>query len=487
MRFDDRLLTVLRHSAATSRDRAVQWRQLVELVSRGAGAGDEKLRRESLERIAELGASLAPEIRAAGARGIAGSPVPSDLLRVFVADQAQVAAPLLSSLPEEEAAWGEFRASASAEVATLMDAMRPKAPPEPEQVVAAALPTIPPPAPAIEPVPDCARQTTVVVARSGDGSLFRWECGPTGEIDWVEGAPRAALIGRSIAEDLDRRFAARLPFEDELLPVAPEGVLAGDWRWSGSPAFFPDTGRFAGYRGIARREGVSANGSATGLLPQMEPDQLRELVHELRTPLNAIIGFGEIIDGQFLGPAHRAYRSRAAEIVGHARRLLAAVEDLDLAAKLQSGRRDTVQGSSVEEFFPPVRSAVVEEAGRRGIVLGVTVKQPAAAQTALPSDLAARLIRRFIDAVLGAAAAGERLDLVIEQAGHHLAFALGRPHATAGAGEDRLLDAGYDPDGKAALGFGFALRLVRGLAAIAGGRLEVAPDRLILLLPLAKG
>jgi signal transduction histidine kinase len=29
-------------------------------------------------------------------------------------------------------------------------------------------------------------------------------------------------------------------------------------------------------------------------------------MHELRTPLNAIIGFGEIIEGQYLGPAHRA-------------------------------------------------------------------------------------------------------------------------------------------------------------------------------------
>ena len=39
-------------------------------------------------------------------------------------------------------------------------------------------------------------------------ALFRWECGPSGEIAWVEGAPRGPLIGRSIArvqdEDGDR-------------------------------------------------------------------------------------------------------------------------------------------------------------------------------------------------------------------------------------------------------------------------------------------
>ena len=47
-----------------------------------------------------------------------------------------------------------------------------------------------------------------------------------------------------------------------------------------------------------------------------DPDSLRELVHEIKTPLNAIIGFAEIIDGQYLGPADRRYRERAGEIVG---------------------------------------------------------------------------------------------------------------------------------------------------------------------------
>ena len=47
----------------------------------------------------------------------------------------------------------------------------------------------------------------------------------------------------------------------------------------------------------------------------LDEDALRELIHELRTPLTAIIGFAEIIDGQYLGPAEHSYRERAAEIV----------------------------------------------------------------------------------------------------------------------------------------------------------------------------
>jgi signal transduction histidine kinase len=48
-------------------------------------------------------------------------------------------------------------------------------------------------------------------------------------------------------------------------------------------------------RGVEPAESAQQPG-----LPQ--DDDLRELMHELRTPLNAIIGFGEIIEGQYLGP-----------------------------------------------------------------------------------------------------------------------------------------------------------------------------------------
>src|SRR3990170_1257837 len=89
-------------------------------------------------------------------------------------------------------------------------------------------------------------------------ALFRWECGPSGEIAWVEGAPRGALIGRSIAlagngegEGVDRvverAFALRSPFRDASLSLAGDGLLSGRWRISGVPAFEPADGRFAGY------------------------------------------------------------------------------------------------------------------------------------------------------------------------------------------------------------------------------------------------
>ena len=94
---------------------------------------------------------------------------------------------------------------------------------------------------------------------SGEGRLFEWESDASGHIAWVEGAPRGALVGRPLGGDgvglLERQAASRLgqrhPFVD--VPLAVGEPLAGSWTATGVPAFDPATGRFLGYRGLARR------------------------------------------------------------------------------------------------------------------------------------------------------------------------------------------------------------------------------------------
>ena len=97
----------------------------------------------------------------------------------------------------------------------------------------------------------------------GSPSLFRWECNPSGEIDWVEGVPRGPLVGRTIAtadpgegvdDCVERAFGIRAPFRDCVLELGEDGPLAGQWVISGVPAFSPSDGRFIGYRGVARRD-----------------------------------------------------------------------------------------------------------------------------------------------------------------------------------------------------------------------------------------
>ncbi|HYC64258.1 MAG TPA: histidine kinase dimerization/phospho-acceptor domain-containing protein, partial [Reyranellaceae bacterium] len=326
----------------------------------------------------------------------------------------------------------------------------------------------------------------------------RWECGPSGEIAWVEGAPRGALIGRSIAraedeegvdDHVERAFAMRAPFRDATLRLGGESLLAGEWKISGIPAFEPADGRFAGYRGVAMREtagAVAANGVVVEAHAPLDPDTLRELVHEIKTPLNAIIGFAEIIDGQYLGPADRRYRRRAAEIVAQARLLLAAIDDLDLAAKLRSDRERPGAGTGLVELLQALEPELRAEAEARGAVLELAANG-AGGRCAIEPALATRLIRRFCGALIGVAAAGERIRLSAQHSGEQCLLTVGRPAAIAGASEDALLDPAFGSDAATGgLGVGFSLRLVRGLARIAGGYLLVAVDRLTLALPGAE-
>ena len=79
---------------------------------------------------------------------------------------------------------------------------------------------------------------------------------------------------------------------------------------------------------------------------------------------------------------------------------------------------------------------------------------------------------------------GERLRLSLEQAGDYCRFSISRPAALRSVGDEQLFDprpvaAGED----LALGIGFALRLVRGLARIAGGDLVTSPAGITLLVP----
>ena len=60
MRFDDRLRTVLAQPATDPHDRAVRWRQLVELVARSGNESDPELVEQALGEIRGSTASYSP-------------------------------------------------------------------------------------------------------------------------------------------------------------------------------------------------------------------------------------------------------------------------------------------------------------------------------------------------------------------------------------------------------------------------------------------
>jgi hypothetical protein len=516
VRFDDRLLTVLNQPAGDRHDAAVRWRQLVDLVARAGPNSASPVVAQALESIRAEAPNVDESLRAAAARAVAALPLPLGLLECFAADRLAVSAPVLAAATLEPAQWSALLESADAETRRFVETLHPEisAAQEAELTEALVEPEREKPKPTRAPSAEAPGGPSLsdVVARierrrrsrglaqpegagaaaapfAGAPVLFRWECGPGGEIAWVEGAPRGALVGRSIAripdnegnrldEDVVRAFALRAPFRDGSMVIAGDGAVSGEWRITGVPAFEPADGRFAGYRGIALRDAPAVPRPQT-LEILSDPDSLRELVHEIKTPLNAIIGFAEIIDGQYLGPADRRYRERAADIVGQARILLGAIDDLDFAAKVHSARGDEGRRVDLAELLDRAADSLRDIAGERNVEVEIARAQripPAAVEP----ELADRLIFRLCSAVIGVAEAGEKLRLSVDQAGENCRFSISRPAVLRGMSDAQLLDQRSDAPEN-----GFSLRLVRGLARIAGGDLVTSRAGFTLVFPRA--
>jgi hypothetical protein len=516
VRFDDRLLTVLNQPAGDRHDAAVRWRQLVDLVARAGPGASSPVIAQALESIRSQAAEVEETLRSAAARAVAGRPLPPGLLEYFASDQLSVSAPVLAAATLDAAQWRTLLAAASEETRRFVETLHPETASAPP---AAAEKTV---EPAVTPdvEPGVAPSLHDVVARierrrrSREGqragvagtdaampvrspSLFRWECGPSGEIAWVDGAPRGALIGRTIARvqeddgdrvdaEVVRAFGMRAPFRDRELTVAGSGALAGQWKISGIPAFEPTDGRFAGYRGVALRE--SPPSPTAGEAPSdifADPDSLRELVHEIKTPLTAIIGFAEIIEGQYLGPADHRYRLRAGEIVGQARLLLKGIDDLDFAAKIHSSADAADRRADLAPLLAQAAASLRDRAAEKEVQIELAGSD-ANVIAAIEPELAERLLVRLVGAVVERTERGERLRLAVEQTVTHWRVSITRPAGLRNIAEAELLETSTtfsDEREAQALSIGFALRLVRGLARIAGADLALPAAEFVLLFP----
>ena len=505
---------------ADAHDRTVRWRQLVDLLSRPHEELDPALLDAALTMVQSGFRSVTKGVRAATARSIAGRAAEPRLIAIFASDKLEVAAPLLAAAPLDEAGWALVMKSASEEISAFIHTLRgdvgasAAAATEPGKPATGEAPQLPQePAPSIGEMVariEKLKSKREVVPAGPDEmpspppaereivtgpNLFRWECDASGQIGWVEGAPRGALIGRSLPSEegapraLVRAFTDRLPFDDTPVNL-PTPALEGEWRLSGIPAFSPSDGRFLGYRGIAVREGTEEAPPQKSALPaaMADADTLRETIHEIKTPLNAIIGFAEIIDGQYLGPAHRNYRHRAAEIVSQARMLLAAIEDLDFAARLQAQPTEKGVSTDLAEILP----LLAEEWGNRAMARDVRLRIVTSLgqlRCALEPELARRLLGRLLGAAVESTPDGEQVDVDVKEGKKALTISVTRPKSTRQLSDTQIMDPAFQVDGAegaSPLGLGIALRLVRGLALLAAGSLRLTPGEFQLILPIAK-
>jgi signal transduction histidine kinase len=537
MRFDDMIATVLALAADRPDRQAARWRQLVDLLAQHrpdtevAGASEAA----AYAWLREARGAIDPDIRRQSARSLAGRTIDPGLVAFFAEDAPAVAAPLIGGALLDTDAWLALLPRLGPAARSLLRHREDLAP-----EVKAALGAFGPSdfriegavAAAIEAKPaggesqirelvdrieayrqrrEARVQPPMPAEDSAQG--FRWETGTDGVLIWVEGAPRGPLVGQSIAWIAGRGqhgvdgqaaggFEKRSPFRDARFTVAGEGAASGDWRISGIPFFDTASGAFQGYRGTARRPRpdeiarTAVEDAPPGVFgTQFPADSLRQLIHELRTPLNAIIGFSEMIEGQYMGPAAMPYRNRAATIMEQARSLLTAVDDLDTAARIESRRLELEEGAAdAVALLVRLHDSYERVAAQRGAAILMRVEDGLPRARVEPGA-AERLIGRLLAGTKGQNGDGETISFthaLAEEAGRPvLRLAIGRPRAIAGLGVRDLLDPGYSPDGDwpgaPALGLGFALRLVRNLADAVGGTLAIAPDGFVLTIPAEAG
>ena len=536
------IATVLRQSEARPAALAAKWRQLVDLVAQGRTGGE--AHDQALAWLRSNRGRVAADARREAARSLAGRRVSPAALAFFAEDLPAVASPLIAGARLDAGEWLDLLPSLGPVGRGLLRHRR-DIPPDVVHALAAfgagdfalggevAAPAAAPvAAPGVTGTSPAAEKSEAQIRdlvarienfrrrRDAAGAAaaavpapveeFQWETGPDGVILWVEGAPRGPLVGHSIASIAERgqygvdgqaagAFEKRAPFRDARFSIPGTGSASGDWRISGVPFFDAAQGNFLGYRGSARRPRLDevAHGAAPAETPSglfgtdLPADSLRQLIHELRTPLNAIIGFAEMIDGQYMGPAALTYRARASDIMDQARRLLSAVDDLDTAARIETQRLQLAESSvDAVALLCRLHDAYERVARQRGSQILIEIERDLP-DAKVELDAAERMFARMLAATIGLAGEGETITatMAMGQDGGRkmLCLSIDRPQAIEGLDEAALLDPGYSPDGDwpgaPALGLGFALRLVRNLAEAVGGALQVGERRFSLYLP----
>jgi len=520
VRFDDMLITVMAAAPADAVSRQIVWRQLVDILAQERPSGDAELQAKAFASLESLRAEVSPVVRASVARSVAQRTNDANIVRYFALDDPSIAAEMLRHANLSTDAWHKLINEIPPASRSLLRARRDLAP----EVVAALAAyqsadfiLAGPSAPADSAAPAGATAIADVVARieafrarkaevapssaeMPTASTFELETDADGIVNFTSAQPRAAIIGLNLSVAGEQwlsgvdgyaagAFRGRSGFRAAHLQVGGQSNIAGDWRLDGDPIFEPTNGRFLGYRCVARRP--LAHERAAPPEADTSAESLRQLVHELRTPLNAILGFAEMIERELLGPIDASYRARATQIRADGARLLTAIEDVDLAARLDSAPPEVAPSTSVD------LSALLTLVGRELSSftdmrqLHFRVVRPTD-NLMVESDQSAlhRLLSRLLSLLLGLAEKNETLTAHAYREDANIMVTVTRPHRLAEYTERALLSEGRigndDTYDAPLLSLGFGLRLINSLATALNVKFRIGDDSFALILTAAQ-
>jgi cell cycle sensor histidine kinase DivJ len=254
------------------------------------------------------------------------------------------------------------------------------------------------------------------------------------------------------------------PLQTSRCAARPPGVVAGIRDISERKAQEAELLR-------ARDEAESANRAKTQFLASMS--------HELRTPLNAVIGFSEILNRELFGAlGEQRYRDYARMIHESGEHLLHVVNDILDISKIEAGKFKLVKepfdvGSLITSCAEFMRHAA--EAKQLTLVTEVSRAMPElVADKRACKQMLLNVISnaiKFTDAGgwvrISAQAENGMIELVVADNGIGIAEEdlpkLGNPFVQA----DNAYNRSHD-------GAGLGLSVVKGLARLHGGKLEIA-------------
>jgi two-component system sensor histidine kinase/response regulator len=205
---------------------------------------------------------------------------------------------------------------------------------------------------------------------------------------------------------------------------------------------------------------------------------LRMLTHEFRTPLTLIVGYVELMNAEAEGSSDEDFLSLLSGLRAGSERLTSLVEDLLLLSKLQTGALSLPgQRTGADSVLGHVTGRFATQAAARNVELAVRAGAPEAI-VGLDQELLLDLVRRLVDNALKFSRDGAGRVVVST---HREADFWVLDVADEGIGiRKEALSSIFEPfyqvdrNRMEQQGAGLGLAIVRGLAELCGGHVDVA-------------